>query len=146
MPTCPDQLRVCIRPMIVRDLQQVSAFLGWSAREIRKTLEHDTIGVVAEHHDAIAGVLFFEPHPRHLVLIALATHPLYRRRGVARQLLAYLHSHLRSRGTRTHVLAEVDEYEVAAQLTLKAAGYKLAEVYGCILGGSDRYEMRLDRE
>jgi ribosomal protein S18 acetylase RimI-like enzyme len=139
MPATDDAIKCLIRPAIFRDLDEVSMICGWSAAEINKTLKDSkTVGLVAEHHDAILGVLFFERHADALVLIGVATHPTHRRRGIASQMLGFLASHANRKGRRIDM--DVDEYDVRTQLLLKSCGFEMATIHRCPLGTGDVYQ------
>lgn len=126
-------LRVHIRWMIRRDMPEVlvieqSGFHSWGEEEFLRVLrERNCIGMVAEHGERIVGFMIYELNKNHLRVFKLATHPLFRRRGVGHQMAAKLIGKLSSH-RRTSLEITIRESNLDAQLFLKAQGFKATEV------------------
>jgi ribosomal-protein-alanine N-acetyltransferase len=108
----------------------------------------DTDGWVAEADGRIVGFVVFQVHnaggSRRVVLRHLAVAPYWRRSGVGRAMLERLDEKLRAAGDR--IQATVEESNLAAQLFLRAGGYKAVRVLRGHFGGADGYLMERRRD
>ena len=130
----PARLRVHIRWMIRRDMEQVLAIEGgafefpWSEDEFVRCLrQRNCIGMVAERGDQILGFMIYELHKTRLHILNFAVHPGYRHQGVGSQMVEKLVSKLSSQ-RRTRLSLEVRETNLPAQLFFKRTGFRATSV------------------
>jgi ribosomal-protein-alanine N-acetyltransferase len=105
------------------------------------------IGMVAERGDKVLGYMVYELHTSSLRLLTLAVHPMYRRQGVGRHLLATLTAKLSSHWRRA-LVADVSERNLRAQRFLAACGLRATKVLRGHFGDWDgyRFEWRVEEE
>ena len=147
----PEVLKLHIRWMIRRDVPSVvdieskSFEYLWTEKDFARCLgQRNCIGMVAEYEDDVVGFMIYELHKNRLHLLNFAVAPDYRRQGVGRSMIEKLASKL-SADRRTHILLEVRESNLAAQLFFRTLGFRatavLREFYD---NAEDAYLMRLD--
>jgi ribosomal-protein-alanine N-acetyltransferase len=127
-------LPVHIRWMIRRDIPEVleieqAVFESpWGEEDfIRCLRQRNAIGMVAESRERIVGYMVYELHKQRLHLLILAVHESFRRRGVARQMIAKLGNKL-SYDRRSRIMLEVRETNLPAQLFFRAMGFRAVSV------------------
>jgi ribosomal-protein-alanine N-acetyltransferase len=127
-------LAVQIRWMIKRDMPEVLAIeqasfdTPWTEEDFLNALkQRNCIGMVAETHDQLVGFMVYELHKTQMVLLNLAVHPEFRRRGIGRQLVERLISKL-THQRRDKITLEVRERNLPAQLFFKALGFQAVRV------------------
>jgi len=139
-----------IRWMIKRDMPEVLAIeqasfdTPWTEEDFLNALrQRNCIGMVAETNDSLVGFVIYELHKQQLLLLNLAVHPQYRRRGVGRQLVERLISKL-SQHRRDKITLEVRERNLPAQLFFKALGFQAVRVLRGYYAdtGEDAYVMQ----
>jgi ribosomal protein S18 acetylase RimI-like enzyme len=130
-----------VRLMFQRDLPEVLAIERRKPHGARDEeafgpvfTDPDTDAWVAETDDHIVGYIVFRRTPRGLSLLNVEVAPYWRRRGIARSMLALLHE----RGP-ARVEAVVPEGNLETQLLLRAAGYRADAVLRGHFGGEDGY-------
>ncbi len=130
-----EQLRVFTRWQIRRDFPEILSIEfvsfgtdAWTEDDFLTVLrERNSIGMVAEIAEKVVAVFVYETHSHRLELLNLAVDPAYRRRGVASQCIAKLAAKLNSH-RRSWITANVSECDLAAQMFLKAAGFRATAV------------------
>lgn len=124
--------KVCvhIRWMIRRDMPEVmrieniSFEFPWSEEEfIRSLRQRGCIGMVAEHDERVVGFMIYELHRDRLHIVNFAVHPEFRHRGVGTALVRKLAGKL-SEQRRNHILLEIRETNLVAQLFFRFCGFK----------------------
>jgi len=117
-----------IRPMTPFDLELVAALHaacfseGWSAASIGALLAGPgAFGLLAASDGQPAGFILVRPAADEAELLSLAVLPAWRRRGLARRLLAAALERLVTAGTR-RLLLEVAEDNVAARRLYEGVG------------------------
>jgi [ribosomal protein S18]-alanine N-acetyltransferase len=119
----------------------------WDRQALDLMLRHDgLITYVAEHGPRVVGFLLADRCCSSFELIRLGVHPEFRRRAVGSHLMARLAAHLTAR--RWRLAATVPERALAAQLFLRACGFRCALTYRGYDAetGEDGYRFFLDRE
>ena len=107
-----------------RDLIETGLAHSWTAVRIARHIEHaDSVVLTARVERAVAGfaVMQFADDSAHLNL--LAVRPQYRRRGIARQLLSWLHETAVTAGTFVIAL-ELRATSAAAHAFYSVLGYR----------------------
>lgn len=140
--------RVHIRWMLRRDSEEVldieangEAMQPWSEDELFDCLRRrNCIGMVAETGDRVIGFMVYELHRRHLELLNLGVHPMFRRLGVGRQMIAKLVAKL-STHQRRSVAVDVAESNLPGLLFFKAMAFRAVEV----IRGGDEDAYRMER-
>lgn len=120
-----------IRRMTVEDipsvvaLDQMSFSLPWPERSFRFELTENPASRcwVVEQDGRIAGMLVAWMLVDEAHIATIATHPDFRRRGIARNLLAYALRYMSREGAVTSFL-EVRESNTAAQEMYRQFGYE----------------------
>lgn len=127
-------LDVHVRWMIRRDMDEVVDIENlcfpspWpESMFIQHLRRRNTIGVVAEWKECVAGFMVYESHKHHIHLINLAVEPRNQRAGIGTALMNKLVSKL-SRERRNRILTEVSEDNTDAHLFFKACGFVATEV------------------
>ena len=130
-PECqprPGDVAPEIRPLTPFDLALVAALHaacfseGWSAASIGALLAGPgAFGLLAASEGEPAGFILVRPAADEAEILSLAVLPAWRRRGLARRLLAAALERLTAAGTR-RLLLEVAEDNVAAQRLYQSAG------------------------
>ena len=117
------------RWMVKRDMPEVleieagSFAAPWSMEDFLEALrERNCIGMVVDRDDVILGFMLYQLEKDHLLLLNMAVCPDHRLRGVGKAMVAKLRSKL-SGHRRTHILADVNERNLEAQLFFKAEGF-----------------------
>ncbi|MCS7017245.1 MAG: ribosomal protein S18-alanine N-acetyltransferase [Gemmatales bacterium] len=127
-------LAVQIRWMIKRDMPEVLAIeqasfdTPWTEEDFLNALrQRNCIGMVAETHEQLVGFIVYELQKSQMVMLNLAVHPQFRRRGIGRQLVERLISKL-TQQRRDKITLEVRERNLPAQLFFKALGFHAVRV------------------
>jgi ribosomal-protein-alanine N-acetyltransferase len=148
-------------------IEQQTAARRWTVQDFLTVLQSGhTVGQVAEVGDQVIGYVIYtvqnppkddedearsihspyagphvhvSDHPLNLVLLHLVVHPEWRRRGVGLALLGRLTKKLRHVDDR--IQSTVPENNLAAQLLLRAGGYKAVRVLRGYFGEDDGYLM-----
>lgn len=146
------ELRVHIRWMIRRDMAEVlriesgSFEFPWSEDDFLRCLQQrNCIGMVAEHDEKVLGFMIYELHKTRLHVLNFAVSEDARRRRVGSQMMDKLVGKL-SPERRTHILLEVRETNLSAQLFFKETGFRATGVLRDFYEDSpeDAYVMRLN--
>ena len=129
-----EQLRVHIRWMIRRDMQEVldieraSFEFPWFEEEfIRCLRQRNCIGMVAEHAERVVGFMIYELHKTRLHILNFAVAEDVRRRGIGRQMIEKFVSKLSSQ-RRTRITLEVRETNLPAQVFFRANSFRATSV------------------
>lgn len=128
-------MNVNIRKMNLEDMEQVVAIdrmsfsLPWPERSFRYELTDNPASRcwVAETDGKLIGMIVVWLIVDEAHVAALATHPDYRRQGIARQLLSHALLHLKNEGAQSSFL-EVRQSNIAAQEMYRKFGYEKAGV------------------
>lgn len=143
--------RTHIRWMIRADLQSVMTIerasfdYPWREEDFVDCLhQRNNIGMVAEHDKAVVGYVLYELHKDRLHVLNLAVDPIFRRRGVARAIVAKLAGKL-SRNRRRRIVLEVSERNVVAQLALKQLGFRAVSVLRDFYDDTDDDAIQMQR-
>ena len=109
----------------VIDLDQKSFSLPWPERSFRFELTANSASRswVADLDGKIVGMIVVWLIIDEVHVATLATHPDFRRRGIAKKLLAHALRHLMDDGARSSFL-EVRESNIAAQEMYRKFGYE----------------------
>ncbi|HXF85970.1 MAG TPA: ribosomal protein S18-alanine N-acetyltransferase [Anaerolineales bacterium] len=126
-------MNLIIRKMTLDDLPSVIALdkmsfsLPWPERSFRYELTDNPASRcwVAEVDGRIVGMLVAWLLVDEAHIATLATHPDFRRQGIAKRLLAHALHSLRKEGARSSFL-EVRESNIAAQEMYRKFGYEVA--------------------
>lgn len=140
-----------IRWMVARDMSQVmeieraSFDHPWTASDFHDFLgRRHKIGMVAKVGNRIAGFGTYELNSDHIRLTSIAVDPLIRRQGVGESMISHLKRKLSTR-SRTSIIAETRETNIAAQLFLRDQGFFaeriLRKFYQTSEGHEDAYQM-----
>lgn len=112
----------------VLEIERLSFDNPWDEADFVRCLRQRTmIGMVAEHEERVVGFMIYELHRRTLVLIDLAVHPDFRRRGVGRQLIGRLLSKL-SHQRRNRLSVIVSDHNLPAHLFFRAIGMRASDI------------------
>jgi ribosomal-protein-alanine N-acetyltransferase len=132
--TLAPQLRVHIRWMIRRDMEQVLKIeqecfeFSWTEEDFVRCLrQRNCIGMVAEHDDRVVGFMVYELHKNRLHVLNFAVGEEFRRRGVGCQMMEKLIAKLSAK-RRTRILLEVRETNLAAQLFFRDMNFRTISV------------------
>jgi len=110
----------------------------WTEENFRSFLHHrNSIGMVIEVSERIAGYMAYELCHRRLELIRMAIHPCYRRQGLGRQLLTRLISKLGSHH-RPSIALNVSEWDTPIHHWLKVCGFEAI----CVVPGLEEDQYR----
>lgn len=120
-----------IRRMTLDDISQVAAIdqvsfsLPWPERSFRFEIADNPASRawVAELDGRIVGMIVAWLLVDEAHIATIATHPEFRRKGIASRLLIYALEYMRSEGARTSVL-EVRESNAAAQEMYRKFGFE----------------------
>lgn len=128
------ELRVHIRWMIRRDMPEVleierqSFEFPWSEDDFLRCLQQrNCIGMVAEYEEQVVGFMVYELHKSRLHILNFAVTAECRRQHVGSQMIHKLASKL-SQQRRNHIMLEVRETNLAAQLFFRKAGFVATNV------------------
>jgi ribosomal-protein-alanine N-acetyltransferase len=129
-----EQLRVHIRWMIRRDMQEVLdienegfEFPWYEEDFIRCLRQRNCIGMVAEHNDQVVGFMIYELEKSKLHLLNFAVSRQFRRQGIGSQMIDKLIGKL-SHQRRTRIVLEIRETNLPAQLFFKGCGFRAVSV------------------
>ena len=129
-----EQVRVHIRWMIRRDMQEVLAAerqsfeFAWTEDDFLRCLrQRNCIGMVAEHNDRIIGFMIYELHKNRLHVLNFAVAPAFRRTGVGAQMVLKLIGKLSSH-RRSKITLAVRERNLQAQLFFRSQDFKAVRV------------------
>jgi ribosomal-protein-alanine N-acetyltransferase len=129
-----DRLRVHIRWMIRRDMQEVLEIendgfeFPWYEEDfIRCLRQRNCIGMVAEHNDQVVGFMIYELEKSKLHLLNFAVARPFRRHGIGNQMIEKLIGKL-SHQRRTRIVLEIRETNLPAQLFFKDCGFRAVSV------------------
>jgi ribosomal-protein-alanine N-acetyltransferase len=122
--------RIHIRWQIRRDMPEVMAaeHLGRDgpmaeSDMLRILRERNTIGMVAEVGEEVAGYMIYELHRERIHLVRLTTHPGWRRSGVGSALIVKLKGKLCSYRRTSITLTCPEEADYAGPLFLRRHGF-----------------------
>jgi len=143
-------MAVHIRWMIRRDMPEVLAIEQksfehpWSEEDFLARLrQRNTIGMVAEYGEIVAGFMVYDLYKKRIELTRLAVERNHRGFGVGRQLAARMRTKLHpERRTRLELL--VRESNLDGQMFLRAVGFRAENVvrrYWEDDTGEDAYRM-----
>lgn len=139
-----------IRWMIRRDMpavQQIEAEsfeFAWSEGDfIRCLRQRNCIGMVAECENQVVGFMIYELHQKRLHILNFAVARSWRGCGVGRAMICKLTSKL-SADRRDHIIVEVRETNLDAQLFFRRLGFRAVAVLRGHYDNSDEdaYQMR----
>jgi [ribosomal protein S18]-alanine N-acetyltransferase len=123
-----------IRWMISRDMPEVlgieadSFEFPWLEEDfIRCLRQQDSIGMVAEHDDAVKGFMIYELNKTRIQILNFAVAKDYTRRGIGTQMKDKLVGKLSETG-RTRITLEVRETNLPAQLFFRKNGFRAVSV------------------
>lgn len=124
-------MNMIIRKMTMDDIEQVIAIdrvsfsLPWPERSFRFELTDNPASRcwVAEVDEKLVGMIVAWLLVNEVHVATIATHPDFRRRGIARKLLAHTLQHLRDEGAQSSFL-EVRASNFAAQEMYRKFGYE----------------------
>ena len=129
-----EQLRVHIRWMIRRDMQEVLdienegfEFPWYEEDFIRCLRQRNCIGMIAEYNEQVVGFMIYELEKARLHLLNFAVARPFRRRGVGSQMIDKLTGKLSSQ-RRTRIILEIRETNLPAQLFFKTRGFRAVSV------------------
>jgi ribosomal protein S18 acetylase RimI-like enzyme len=112
----------------------------WSREEFHRRCEAGLIGgILAECGTRVPGLLLYALHPQEgaVTVLIVEVSPDLRRRGIGSALLADLRYRLQAAGA-VRIDALVNERDLAAQLFLRASGFRAARVLpAAFAGGAD---------
>lgn len=114
----------------------------WTEEDFVRCLHRENCtGMVAEYKDQVIGFMIYKLHETRIHLLSLAVHPRWQRYGAGKQLietllnLEILEQHFQKDhnfGTRfqyiKHLILEVRETNLAAQLFFRECGFKATSV------------------
>ncbi len=125
-----DPLPVYVRWMLERDfaaaaaIERGSSGRAWSEDDFAALVgAQNCVGMVAQYDSGVCGFAVYEISRRGYSILKLAVEPGCRRRGVGRRLIAAIARRL-SAPQRRQITFDVGESELAAQLFLRAAGFR----------------------
>ena len=115
---------------------------AWDEQDLSHILrQHDCIGVVAELDGKVVGYVLYRLRKESIRILRLGIATKFRRRGIARQLMAGLIKKLRM-SKRTSISILVRESNLDGQLFLRNVGMKAVKVKrGFYENGEDAYRM-----
>jgi ribosomal-protein-alanine N-acetyltransferase len=126
--------RVHVRWMIRRDMQEVLAIeeqafeFPWAEEDFVRCLrQRNCIGMVAEVADSVVGFMIYELHRARLHVLNFAIARSHRRLGVGGLLVDKLSGKLTPE-RRSHILLEVRETNLPAQLFFRSCGFRAISV------------------
>ena len=137
---------VYTRWLIRRDMPEVLAIDSecfadaWAEEDLVRVMgQKNVIGFVAERAETIVGFVIYEFHPDRLRIVRLAVAREYQHTGVGRGLIEMLIRKL-SKQRRAKINLDVPESNLAAQLFLRAMGFKaIGTIRGRVWEGEDDY-------
>lgn len=121
---------VHIRWMIRRDMPSVidiennSFAFPWSEDDFMQCLrQRNSIGMVAEVDDRLAGFMIYELNKSQIYLLDFAVDPAFRRCGVGTAMIGKLTSKL-SCERRNLIMLHINEENLRGQMFFRASGFK----------------------
>jgi ribosomal protein S18 acetylase RimI-like enzyme len=137
--------RLIVRRILRQDVDEVRKLLHtagsiWSKSELLDFLDDGlSSGLVAEDRELVGALLFrVRCSEMALAVVTLAVAPEYRRRRVGSVLLNALGRNLTAIGTGCIELL-VSERDLAAQLFLRANGFRVVRIDRQVVNGDDAY-------
>lgn len=135
-----------IRDMRDGDLSRVleieRAAGEWNAASYRRAADRDNVRcLVIEREGRVVGTVVYAIRRRHFELLHIVVDPDYQRRGIGTELIDMIRAKL-ARHQRREILAEVSEWNTAAQLFLRACGFRAEQVLRAVTGSHDTYLFR----
>ena len=128
------RLNVHIRWQIRKDMEETlrieaeSFDVPWQEEDFLHCLRHrNCISMIAEHGGKVRGYMVYELAKTSIEILNMAVDPAYRRRGIGSQMVTKLVSKL-SNHRRTRLFMDVRESNLAAQLFLRAQGFRCVQV------------------
>lgn len=130
----------------VLDIESDLFEFPWSEEDlIRCMRQRNCIGMVVTESERIAGYTVYELHDTHLHVLNFAVSREYRKTGVGTKMVRKLITKLSQR-RRTHILLEVREKNLPAQLFFHGMGFTARKVLRDFYDGTneDAYRFRYD--
>lgn len=127
----------------VLDIECLSSPTPWTEKDFNKHLgRKNAAGFVVIHDNKVVAFAVMEVFKEFFQITNFAVHPLYRRRGVGRGLLAYISKQLVPT-KRKRIVIEVRESNLAGQLFLRENKYRAVETMRAHYddSGEDCYKM-----
>ena len=107
----------------VMEIENHSFENPWIIEQFQRHLRRPPgIMLVAEKADRVVGYVLYEINQFGVDIVNIAVHQDYRRQGVATEMIMHLKRKLEP-GRRTHILLDVHEAALDAQLFFKAMGF-----------------------
>jgi len=132
--THEEQLRIHVRWMIRRDMQEVleierEAFeFPWSDEDFTRCLrQRNCIGMVAESGDSVVAFMIYELHRSRLHVLNFAVARSHRRLGIGTRMMEKLVGKLTPE-RRSRIVLEVRETNLPAQLFFRSLGFRAISV------------------
>lgn len=126
------EIRVCVRHMIRRDMLEIFAIesqsfeFPWSEHDFLNCLSQRNVDAkVAEHNDRVVGFMIYELNKTHIQILNFVVFP--RRKGIGSQMMAKLIGKLSSQ-RRNRITLEVRETNLPAQLFFKAMDFRAVSI------------------
>ncbi len=123
------EIRVQVRWMVRRDLPEVLDIekqcfeFPWREEDFLHCLrQRNCIGMVAEYEGRVVGFMIYEVPKNRIHLLNIATHPEFRHRSVAAQMIRKLVGKLVNQ-RRTRIVMEIRETNLPALLFFRSQGF-----------------------
>ncbi len=127
----------------VLDIEATSFEYAWSEGDfIRCLRQRNCIGMVAECENQVVGYMIYELHKNSLHILNFAVARSWRRHGVGRAMMCKLTGKLSAK-RRDHILLEVRESNLDAQLFFRRLGFRAVAVLRGHCAGSDEYAYQM---
>ena len=111
----------------VESIEKASNNYSWSFDTIKSVRNEDgVIPILAIHYTRIVGFLFMHLSNDVISVVNMATHPDYRRMGVASMLISKVKQKINS--NRSLIVAETRETQTPAQLFFRKEGFYATEI------------------
>lgn len=119
------QIQPLVRSGFTQVVELERAIEGPSEVDLRRwMLDRGLLCMVArDSAGELLGWCAYAERQHNFVLQRVAVWPCFRRRGVASSLVEYVAARMRISKDRDRILVEVDEYDLPAQLFLRATGF-----------------------
>lgn len=125
----------------VLDIERASFIDGWTEADFRRVLaQRDCILFVAEAGDEIVGYVVYQRRATSLEILNLAVHPVARRVGVGRALVAKLVEKVSQQG-RQKLVVNVREGSDAALMLFRKCGLRAVKVTRGLYEGENGVQM-----
>jgi ribosomal protein S18 acetylase RimI-like enzyme len=105
--------------------------------------QNDTVGLVAEVDEQIAGFCLYRLKTNSLIVYRLVVSPYYRRFKIGTQIVEKLKQKM-SFGNRTHLTIAVSERNIEGQLFLRANGFVCYKTKPNFFEENDAYCFKLE--